>query len=202
MNRRDLLRNSVLTTIGVATIRPSAQAREFPPGFDASTELARSDWKPLLLDDHQNETLIALSDAVIPATDTPGAKAALVNRFLDLVMAAESAGTQRAFFEALSYIDGASRERYQVAFLYLTPEQKNDFLSLLAYPHTQSSWGEQESDFHGYEHFSKLKNWIADAYYSSPSGLKDLGWDGSFPHGVFSGCEHAEGHPVTATEKE
>jgi hypothetical protein len=33
-------------------------------------------WKPGLFDDHENETVIALIDLIIPATDTPGPKAA------------------------------------------------------------------------------------------------------------------------------
>lgn len=40
-----------------------------------------------VLNPHQNATVIALSDVVLPATDTPGAKAALVNEFIDLLLA-------------------------------------------------------------------------------------------------------------------
>src|SRR5579875_3931522 len=114
MNRRDLLRTT-LFTIGAAASAPGAFAREFPPGMDAYKDLERADWKPVFMDEHQNETLIALSEAIIPATDTPGAKAALVNRFLDLLMSAETPETQRAFVAALSYIDGACIERYNAA---------------------------------------------------------------------------------------
>jgi len=28
------------------------------------------------------------------------------------------------------------------------------------------------------------------AFYSSPVGLKEMGWDGTFPHGEFAGCTH------------
>jgi Gluconate 2-dehydrogenase subunit 3 len=190
MNRRNLLRNSLLA-IGAVTVNWPAKARELTSADDPSVELARADWKPVFLETHQNETLIALSDAIIPATDTPGAKAALVNRFLDLVLSAEPAPTQHAFLGSLAYLDGEAMERYKVEFLALTPEQKDDFLSLLAYPHTAARWGEPEKHYTGYEHFSKLKAWISSAFYSSPAGLKELGWDGSFAHGYFSGCEHS-----------
>lgn len=151
------------------------------------------------MDEHQNETVIALSDLIIPATDTPGAKAALVNRFLDLLMSAETAETQRAFVAALSYIDGACMERYKAAFLYVAPEQQIEFLNLLAYPHTHETWHEQNQPFPGHDHFEKLKSWISGAYYSSPIGLKEIGWDGSFPHGLFSGCGHASGEHDQST---
>ena len=190
MNRRDLLRTTVFGALGVSTALPSLDAREFPPGYNASKDLERADWKPTFMDEHQNNTLIVLSDHIIPSTGTPGAKQALVNRFLDLLMTVEKPETQRAFVEALAYIDGACRERYKSAFLYLPREQQMEFLNLIAYPHSTSTWGEQAEDFPGYGHFQKLKNWIVGAYYSSPVGLKEIGWNGEFPHGVFAGCEH------------
>jgi gluconate 2-dehydrogenase gamma chain len=198
MNRRDLLRNTLLT-MGAAAVSQPAGAREFPLGDDASVALARADWKPIFLDTHQNQTLIALSDVIIPATDTPGAKAALVNRFLDLLLSAESFQTQREFLASLAYLDAGAMGRYKVAFLYLTPEEKENFLGLLAYPHTEIRFGETEANFIGYQHFSKLKGWISSAFYSSPIGLKELGWDGSPAHGVFSGCQHSPGGHDDAT---
>lgn len=193
MNRRDLLRTTLLASIGAGTAALPARARDFPLGSDASKELEAADWKPLFLDTHQNETLIALSDVIIPATGTPGAKEALVNRFLDLLMSAEKSETQREFLSALAYVDGACLERYKSAFVYLPREQQTDFLTLLAFPHTQKTWGEELAAFPGHQHFENLKEWIVGAYYSSPIGLKEIGWDGSFPHGVFSGCPHEEG---------
>lgn len=193
MNRRDLLRTALFGAAGVSIAVPSAEGREFPAGYDASKELARADWKPVFMSEHQNNTLVVLSDFMIPSTDTPGAKEALVNRFLDLLMSVENQDTQRAFVEALAYIDGACMERYKSAFIYMQREQQIEFLNLIAYPHSQSTWGEPVEDFPGYNHFQKLKQWIVGAYYSSPIGLKEIGWNGEFPHGALAGCEHA-GH--------
>jgi gluconate 2-dehydrogenase gamma chain len=193
MNRRDLLRTTLLGSLSASVAPAPAFAVEFPPGQDASKELARPDWKPVFLDNHQNETLILLSDFIIPATETPGAKDALVNRFLDLLMSAEKPETQREFLTALAYIDGACRERYQTAFLYVPLEQQIQFLNLLAFPHSETTWGEAAEDFPGHDHFQKLKQWIVGAFYSSPAGLKEIGWDGNFPHGDFAGCNHADG---------
>ena len=194
MRRRELLRNTLLGTAGAAFSRTPASA-EIPPGQEAAKELASPDWKPLFLDSHQNETLIAISDLIIPSTDTPGAKAALVNRFLDLLMSAEKTETQQEFLTSLAFIDGACRQRYQAVFIYLSRDQQNDFLTLLAYPHSHATWGEKAADFPGYDHFQRLKQWIVGAYYSSPEGLKEMGWDGTFPHGHFGGCDHPTATP-------
>jgi gluconate 2-dehydrogenase gamma chain len=192
MNRRDLLRTTWLAAASSSLVSLPARAVERPPDADASKELESPDWKPLFFTDHQNQTVIALSDLVIPATDTPGAKAALVNRFLDLLLSVEKSETQREFVAALAYLDGASLERYNAAFVHLPHGQQIEILMLHAYPHTQQTWGEGIAEFPGHRHFENLKQWIAGAYYSSPIGLKELGWDGTFPHGVFSGCQHGD----------
>jgi hypothetical protein len=192
MNRRELLRNSLLA-MGVAAVNPHAGARLFAVGEDPSVELERADWTPVFFNAHQNETLIEISEAIIPATDTPGAKAALVNRFLDLVMSVEPPAVQKAFLESLDWFDTASQERYKATFVNLTPDEKLDLLNLVAWPHTHARWGSTENGFAGHEHFILMKRWTVNAFYSSPIGLKEQGWDGWAARGTFTGCEHQPG---------
>ena len=204
MNRRDLIRAGILG--GAATAlrpfpAPVQNATRSPgltpaqSGVDASKELAGLEWKPLFLDEHQNETLIVLSDLVIPSTDTPGAKEALVNRYIDLVLAAETPDAQQSFLNCLSYLDGESIRRYRAAFRYLSRQEQDDLLHGLAYPRDVSVWtkkAESDPDV-GHAHFEALKDRIATAYYSSEIGAKELGWDGAFAHGPYEGCRHPEG---------
>jgi gluconate 2-dehydrogenase gamma chain len=204
MKRRDLIRAGVLTG-AVAALRPplaraqiAAPPSELTPaqsGVDASKDLAAPGWKPLFLDEHQNETLIVLSELIIPATDTPGAKEALVNRYIDLVLAADTHENQRAFLNSLGYLDGESIRRYKAAFRYLSREDQDDLLHALAYPIGGSEWtGAAPPADVGHTHFEKLKQRIGIAYYNSQIGTRELGWDGNFTHGVYQGCEHPEGN--------
>jgi len=204
MKRRELLRAGIFTGAAAATLGPSlAEAQTTPQkseltpaqsGVDASNDLASPAWKPLFLNQHQNETLIILSDLIVPATDTPGAKEALVNRFIDLVLAEEKPDTQRSFLNSLAYLDGESMRRYKTSFRYLAREDQDDLLHSLAYSRAGSGWtGDAASPDIGHGHFETLKQRIAGAYYSSQIGSKELGWDGNFLHGVYKGCEHPEG---------
>jgi len=203
MKRRELLRAGVLASAAAALPRTPALAQNTAPspeltpaqsGVDASKDLAAPGWKPLFLDAHQNETLIVLSDLILPATDTPGAKEALVNRYIDLVLAAETPETQRAFLNSLGYLDGESMRRYQAAFRYLKREDQDDLLHALAYPRANSGWtGEAGGADVGHGHFEQLKQRIITAYYSSQTGERELGWDGAFAHGSYEGCNHPEG---------
>jgi hypothetical protein len=190
MNRRELLRNSLLTIGAAAAVNIPVEALIFASGDNASRELARPDWKPVFLNAQQDETLIALSETIIPATDTPGAKAALVNRFLDLVLSVLPPETQHEFMESLAWFDTGAMERYKVTFVNLSDEERQDFMNLVAWPHTHVRWGERDANFDGHQHFDRVKGWVASAYYSSPVGLKELGWDGWPARGIFKGCEH------------
>ena len=208
MKRREMLRASVLAG-AAAALRPAlanaqtgaqsaAPPSELTPaqsGVDASKEFEGPGWKPLFLDEHQNETLIILSDLIIPATDTPGAKDALVNRYIDLVLAAETPETQRAFLNSLGYLDGESIKRYKAAFRYLSADDQDLLLHALAYPRIGGGWAGDTGAMAdpGHAHFEALKDRIMTAYYSSQIGEKELGWDGAFAHGPYQGCEHPEG---------
>jgi hypothetical protein len=203
MRRRELLRASVITGAAAAlsaslsnaqnATQSAPQPDELTPaqkGVDASKDLSAPGWKPLFLDEHQNETLILLSDLIIPATDTPGAKEALVNRFIDLVLAADRSESQRMFLNSLAYLDGESIRRYKKAFRYLVREEQDDLLHFLAYPLGNSGWtGEAAASDVGHQHFENLKQRIVFAYYSSEIGTKELGWDGKVMHGVYQGCD-------------
>src|SRR5882724_3532559 len=211
MKRRELIRRGVFAG-AVAALRPglgmaqngsqatgSAGPSELTPaqsGVDASKELAGPGWKPLFLDEHQNETLIVLSDLMIPATDTPGAKEALVNRYIDLVLAAETSEVQRAFLNSLGFVDGESMRRFKAAFRYLPREDQDNLLHAMAYTVNESRWtGEADAKPNlGRVHFEALKGRIMTAYYGSQIGEKELGWDGAFAHGPFEGCDHPEGN--------
>jgi hypothetical protein len=175
----------------------AAEKSELTPaqrGVDASDELKLANWKPVFLDEHQNETLIILSDLIIPATDTPGAKEALVNRYIDLVMAAETHENQKSFLGNLAYIDGESMRIYKNMFRYLSREDQDDLLHTMAYPLAGSTWtGEAAGADPGFTNFDQLKTHIGNAYYTSQIGMKELGRDDNFTHGVYQGCDHAEG---------
>jgi Gluconate 2-dehydrogenase subunit 3 len=212
MKRREMLRASVLVGAaaalspalsnaqsaaqsGAQSPAPPSELTPAQSGVDASKDLSGPGWKPLFLDEHQNETLIVLSDLIIPATDTPGAKEALVNRYIDLVLAAETAEIKRAFLNSLGYLDGESIRRFKAAFIYLSRDDQDLLLHALAYPRFGGGWAGDTGAVAdpGHTHFEALKDRIMTAYYSSQIGEKELGWDGAFAHGPYQGCEHPEG---------
>jgi hypothetical protein len=199
INRRALIRAALCA--GATAVLPgislaqAIQAGLTPAarGEDGSKFLSAPDWKPAFLNDHQNETLIALADVIIPATDTPGAKDALVNRFLDLLLSIEPAKSQRQFAGALESIDNESQKQFGKDFRELPVEDQIWLVTPWAYPAEGERSTEQEGESSSaQEHFLRLKRQIAYAYYGSEIGQKELGWDGEFTHGPFEGCDHRD----------
>jgi len=206
IGRRELLRAamfaSAASALGPSFSFAQAVSSGLTPvarGEDGSKILSDPNWKAAFLNDHQNESLIALSEAIIPATDTPGAKEALVNRYLDLLLSAQPAEFQKEFVDALSFIDNESRSQFRKDFRSLALEDQKSLLVPWAYARQASHWTErgetrdQPADL-GQQHFERLKALIAMAYYGSEIGQKELGWDGEFAHGPYEGCEHPGTH--------
>ena len=198
ITRRELIRAAVLASAASA-LGPAfsfAQAIQSDltaaaRGEDGSKPLADPNWKPVFLNDQQNKTLIVLSDVIIPADDTPGAKAALVNRYIDLLLSTQPAEFQQHFVTALAFIDSESQQQFGSDFGVLTLDDQISLLTPWAYPRQPNHWIEQEDKPDpGQQHFGRLKALIAASFYGSEIGMKELGWDGTFMHGPYQGCEH------------
>jgi len=77
------------------------------------------------LDAHQNATVVAMIDLMIPATDTPGAKGARVNEFIDLILTEWATEEERKhFLDGLANIDKQSDELYGKNFVDASPTQQ------------------------------------------------------------------------------
>jgi len=201
-SRRELIRTALYAG-GASAFAPAlsfAQSLEagLTPaarGEDGSKVLTDPNWKPVFLNPQQNETLIALSDVIIPATDTPGAKEALANRFIDLLIPVQPADFQRRFTDALALIDNESQKQFGKDFRSLSTDDQIWLLTPWAYPQRLSHWTRRGEDGNeapdpAEQSFELLKSLISGAYYGSEIGQKELGWDGEFTHGPFEGCEH------------
>jgi gluconate 2-dehydrogenase gamma chain len=85
-----------------------------PPGYTLRTLTA-----------HQNDTVVAMAEQIIPATDTPGAKGARVNEFIDVILTEWATPEERAhFLEGLAEIDKQSQQLFGKNFVDAASEQQ------------------------------------------------------------------------------
>lgn len=133
------------------------------------------------LDPHQTKTLEALAEAIVP-----GSTAAGVGRYLDQLLAVESAADQQAFLGALGAFDMAAIATHGKPWTAIAAAQQDALLQEASTAEAASS------SMRG--HFEHLKTWIAGAYYTSEPGMRELGWGDNWFHQELPRCTHPGGH--------
>jgi gluconate 2-dehydrogenase gamma chain len=190
IDRRTALKQIAVGGVVIATVPMTGNAQQHlhTPAATARPAVAAVAWKPLLFNAHQNETVTILSELIIPATDTPGAKAAKVNEFIDLMLSEEDDATKRNFLRGLTWIDKKSNELYAANFKDATAEQQNALLVTLS-----SGKNSSLEDQVGVEFFNTMKAYTINGYYTTEIGLiKELGYKGNTYLDEFPGCTHPE----------
>lgn len=128
-----------------------------------------------------------IADLIIPETDTPGAVAAGVPLYIDLVVSTDAAH-QDTFRNGLSWLSQRSEAEFGQGFLKLTEEQQISILTPLC---EAADGGKPDSD--GERFFRALKSMTADGYYTSKIGLvQELGYSGNTVLAEFPNCEVPE----------
>jgi hypothetical protein len=159
------------------------------PGLATQAEAAqqagiKSAWTPLLFDAHQNETVRVLTEMIIPATDTPGAQAALVNQHLDKLLMDGPEESRVNFLEGLAWLDGLALSKHNKPFVGCTQAERTAILDTLS-----AEDGDAAHD-PGKRFFREAKRWTARIYYSTEIGFKELNKGGRVPSRY--GCSQAE----------
>lgn len=153
-----------------------------------SPEARAGAWTPRVFDPGQNELVITLTELIIPQTETPGAKAAKVNEYIDAVLADAKPEDRSKFLQGLAWIDARSQERFQSRFLTAQPPQQIELLTTLSTATTTTP-----ADMAGVEFFQALKGMTITGFYTSEAGLlQDIGDDGQVFFTEFKGCQHKE----------
>lgn len=192
IGRREAVRRLTLGGLGSAALPAWAEAlialADERPHEHRAPVVAAGEWKPKLLDAHQDATVSAISELIIPATDTPGAQAALVNRFIDGVLAAAAEPEQREFLRGLRFLDGRSHQLFGTDFVSARPDQQTALLTILSSEQNTAFEDEIGRDF-----WKVIKAMTVTGYYGSEIGLtRELGDDGQIFFLEFPGCRHPE----------
>jgi gluconate 2-dehydrogenase gamma chain len=184
-SRRDLLRHIgaavsfVAMGEGVLTAQDAQHVHQ-AVAQDKTTQMGK--YQPKALTAHEFATLERLADLIIPADDhSPGALAAGAADFIDF-LCASSDEMQNIYTGGLAWLDDETRRRYSGKdFLSVQAAEQTAVLDLIA-------WRKNESPElnPGIEFFSWARRMVADAYYTSPIGIRDLGYMGNTAVAQFS----------------
>ncbi|MBC7926040.1 MAG: gluconate 2-dehydrogenase subunit 3 family protein [Bryobacteraceae bacterium] len=185
MNRRQVLQGALAGAGSMAGAGNASAASQNAVGPVAQTGTAV--WKPLLFDNHQNETVTLLTELIIPRTDTPGARDAKVNEYIDLILHDGQPERRSRFIQGLGWLDGYAIRQHGGPFLRLSGAQQVNLLKSLD---TSTDASLQP----GAEFFRQAKQLTVQGYYTSRAGVDELNKGGSVPGSV--GCAHEGKHSV------
>ena len=187
MDRREALR-----LLGAATIAPRFLHWEPDALIDGMREHMAHARRPhparptgpyrfQALDAHQQSTIAELSDMIIPATDTPGAKAGKVDEFIDIILAEWSTDAERAaFLNGIADLDAAVMAQFKCLFVDASADQRAVVLrafddQLTAARASRRAWkpGEfPEPPDHRQLFWHHMRSLTVSGYYSSEVGYK------------------------------
>jgi len=155
------------------------------------TQTGAGEYKPLFFSSRHYRMVEHLTEMIIPADDTPGAKDAGVAEFIDFMVAnrvpvsgsREVRSTQDAiqmgneaqtrFLAGLDWMNARSKSEFGHEFMDCTREQQTSLLEELAYKTKYKPTTESGRAF-----FQFLRDYTVVGYYTTKIGLESLGYPG------------------------
>jgi hypothetical protein len=167
-------RRVILKLISAGFLVPCANAQE-------------DTYQPRFFTAEQMQALDRLTEILIPADDhAPGASAALVNRFLDVVVDDGPELGKKVWREGLQAVDAEAQQRFQRDFRACATGQQDQVVALMA-QNELNPQNELE------RFFRTLKRMTIDGYYTSKIGIhQELEYQGNTALSEFPGCTHPE----------
>lgn len=186
MNRREVLK-MLGSTAAISALPVEAMAFIKQANAQAAQSTGLRTLNP-----HQNATLTTITELIIPATDTPGAKGAKVNEFIDLLLTEwYDPSESKEFLNGLANVDTRSNAKFSKAFIDATPAQQTELLKELdaaAMVFAASQKGAMQTKLAPgpMDFFYQVKKLTLAGYYTSEIGFsQELGRSIIPPH---AGC--------------
>ncbi|WP_372638933.1 gluconate 2-dehydrogenase subunit 3 family protein [Fodinibius sp.] len=125
---------------------------------------------PQTLSDAQHELVIQLSERIIPATDTPGAKAARVNQYIDHMLTNWNTEEEKDhFLEGLGKVDELSNDQFDSNFVDLGEADQITLMEELE----REAQDNPKPDSNLKPFFSMMKEFTVVGYYTSEIGASE-----------------------------
>ncbi len=166
--------------------RPSSvTAHGYGPDPDLLKNYQPGDLWPLTFSEEQRRLVIVLCDLIIPADETsPSASSQGVHDFVDEWISSPYPGQKsdrNSILKGLGWLDEEARRRGGEDFASLTARDQ------LAICRELARSAKKDSRKHPGSFFLRLRNLVAGGYYTTPAGMKDIGYRGNVPVAEWNG---------------
>ncbi len=188
LSRRDLLQ-SIALSVTLGGLSPAAA--QHVHSLAAEEKTSTGVYKAKALNPHEYHTLEKLADLIVPADDkSPGAVASGACEFIDL-LASQNPRLLEIYTGGIAWLDQAMMRRYSTDFVSAKPNQQIALLDLIAYRKNESS-----ELGPGILFFDWARRMVVDAYYTSPAGIKAIGYMGNTSVSKFEFLQEAIDYAV------
>ena len=141
---------------------------------------------PLTFNSEQRQTAAALCDVIIPADGkSPSASAVGVHDFVDEWISAPypaNVDDRKVILEGLTWIEAESQKRFGQRFVNTIGRQKTAICDDICYEPKAKPEFKTAAKF-----FARFRNVTAGGFYTTPEGMKDIGYIGNVPLEKFEG---------------
>lgn len=141
---------------------------------------------PLTFTDAQRKTAAALCAVIIPADDkSPSAAELGVHDFIDEWISAPYPNQVRdrpAILEGLAWTDAESQRRFGKAFTELDAAAKTALCDSICFVEKAAPEHRDAARF-----FARFRDLTAGGFYTTPEGMRDIGYTGNVALGAFLG---------------
>jgi gluconate 2-dehydrogenase subunit 3-like protein len=161
-----------------------------PQGYGTDPNLMKpykpGDYWPLTLSEVELRTTAALCDVVIPAEgQVPSASAVGVTDFVDEWVSApypNCVKDRKTILDGLAWIEGESQKRFGKGFADAAESQRVALCEDIAPEAAAGTPLESPSKF-----FRRFRNLTTAGFFTTPVGMRDLGYVGNVPLATFDG---------------
>jgi hypothetical protein len=192
MERRAAIKWMLAAAATAAVLEPAGFAATTPAatGYGTDPDLVKNykpgDVWPLTFTAAQRATAAALCDTIIPADATsPAASAVHVPDFLDEWISAPyaaHAADRKTILDGLAWIEAEAQKRFGASFPDLVLRQKNAICDDVCSPAKTKPEFRTAGQF-----FRRYRDLTAGGYYTTPEGMKAIGYTGNVPLATFDG---------------
>lgn len=185
MERREALRlSAALMGTGLSGI-------VFPGMLQGCKVDTRSDWTPVFFSPQQAAVVAEMAEHLLPATQTPGAKAVYVDRFLDALLSeCFDEASQKKFLDGLEAFQEKCRKQTGKGFEAAGKEERDALFSeeeQVGFEPARYLWGNKIREEGEASFYRQFKGLVLFGYFSSEEvGKNVLAYD-PIP-GKFIGC--------------
>jgi hypothetical protein len=167
-------------------------------GYGTDPDLVKTykpgDVWPLTMTDAQRTTAAALCAVIIPAdASSPSAADLHVHDFIDEWVSApypDQARDRPVILDGLAWIEAESQRRFSKNFATLAEAEQTALCDDICFTEKAAPQFKQGAKF-----FARFRDLTAGGFYTTPQGMKDIGYTGNTPLATF------DGPPVAVLQK-